>query len=43
MLQFKMLGQASTFIGRWVRYYNEERSHYSLSHMVPRARTALAS
>lgn len=35
------LGQARVVIDRWIRYYNEERPHQSLSYVPPRTHLAL--
>ncbi|WP_409995534.1 integrase core domain-containing protein [Halomonas denitrificans] len=34
--------QARAMIGRWIRYYNEERPHQFLGYVAPRAHPALA-
>jgi len=41
--RFEFLGQARAVIGRWIRYYNEERQHQSLGYFAPRAHPALAA
>ncbi|MGM0988764.1 MAG: integrase core domain-containing protein [Pseudomonadota bacterium] len=41
--RFESLGQARAVIGRWIRYYNEERPHQSLGYVAPRAHPALAA
>ncbi|KJZ12939.1 hypothetical protein TW86_11505 [Halomonas sp. S2151] len=41
--RFESLGQARAVMNRWLRYYNEERSHQSLGYVAPRAHQALAA
>lgn len=41
--RFESLGHARTVIGRWIRYYNEERPHQSLGYAAPSAHPALVA
>lgn len=41
--RFESLGQARAVVGRWIRYYNEERPHQSLGYVAPRVNPTLVA